>query len=166
MFHWLVENMQDFLGTVLHFKPSLFWANCHPEDPRLRDHPIKAQPDFKNRAHPLVLHGDGAQFTDLGDSLLTLSWGFLGATEETTDAWRSCFVIISIVKSIMCNIAEHGISTLQVIFDHICASFNVCLLGILPQRSIHGVAFDIDCYAARLVAEEATFALGKALGFL
>ena len=77
MFRWLVANAQDFLDTVLHFKPSWFWANCHPEDPRLRDHPINAQPDFKNRAHPIVLHGDGAQSTDLGDSLLTLSWGFL-----------------------------------------------------------------------------------------
>ena len=166
MFHWLLANAEDFVKSILSFQPKWFWENCHPDDPRLKDHPVKSKPDYRLKAYPLVLHGDGAKYTDVGDNLLTLSWGFLGSTDETEDVWKSCFVIISIVKNCLCTTAEHGVSTLDKIFDAICASFNVCLLAILPQKAPDGSPFETNSYEAYLKESKATFADNKGYGFL
>eukprot|EP00974_Lingulodinium_polyedra_P054142 5206227-Lingulodinium_polyedra.AAC.1 len=61
--------------------PQWFWSHASALDPRLREHPIRAQGDYQSRAWPLLFHGDGASFTSDNQSLITLSWSFLGSTE-------------------------------------------------------------------------------------
>ena len=44
-----------------------FW-NAMEDNPQLKDHPVRARRDWKRRAIPLVLHGDGVPLTGLGKS--------------------------------------------------------------------------------------------------
>ena len=39
--------------------PVEFWTGMTEEDPRLRNHPVTRIKDFKKRAVPMKLHGDG-----------------------------------------------------------------------------------------------------------
>ena len=89
---------------------------------------------------------------------------FLGATEETCAVLKSCFVIISIVKSCLCTVAQDWVSTLDVIFDEICASFNVGLLALLPQRSQHGLPFERDSFEEYLQQVEEFLLMARVLG--
>ena len=44
-----------------------FW-NAMEDNPQLKDHPVRARRDWKRRAIPLVLHGDGVPLTGIGKS--------------------------------------------------------------------------------------------------
>lgn len=60
------RKFANFLGNGL----ANFWGNVRDDDPKLIGHPMLANPAWRTKAIPLVLHGDGVQFTMKGNSLL------------------------------------------------------------------------------------------------
>ena len=71
--------------------PQFFWEQCPRDEPKLIDHPVRSVPDYKDRACPLVLHGDGAQYTTHHDSIKSLQWSFLGSDGVGTRTWDHIF---------------------------------------------------------------------------
>ena len=48
------------------------------DNPQLKDHPVLYRKDWKRRAIPLVLHGDGVPLTGIGKSWSKLMDVFVG----------------------------------------------------------------------------------------
>ena len=44
------------------------------DDPRLMHHHVQGKRDWKSRAVPITLHGDGVRFSMAGNTLLTYQW--------------------------------------------------------------------------------------------
>jgi hypothetical protein len=73
-----------------------FWGSCiAAADPALHGHPMLSVPNWKARALPLLIYGDGAAFTRT-DSLEIVSCSALGQRGST---WRTRLVLASFVKS-------------------------------------------------------------------
>jgi len=73
----LQYEYQTVFGTQ---KLKNFWDHQDVRnDPKFKHHPVFHQNNYKNKAIPVILHGDGAAFA-LNDSLLTLS--FAGVLKE------------------------------------------------------------------------------------
>ena len=57
------------------------------DDPRLQSHPmLNEKLNWRERAVPLVVHGDGVRCTMKGNSLLTFQWAFLTAAAWDWDS--------------------------------------------------------------------------------
>ena len=69
------SKFQDMIGYEGGLRA--FWNSLRPDDPRLVNHPMCHQPDWKDKFIPLVLHGDGVQFTHRKNSLMVWSMSFL-----------------------------------------------------------------------------------------
>ena len=72
IFRWFRPVFDSFLGGGL--EP--FWNQVHPEDPRMHNHPMRSVPGWKKKFVPLLLHGDGAGFTQRANSMLMITLCF------------------------------------------------------------------------------------------
>ena len=55
-----VDYPQEFAKYILGPQPLAdFWAGMRHDDPRLRSHPVTRVENFRERAVPMKLHGDG-----------------------------------------------------------------------------------------------------------
>ena len=65
------EKFDSFIGSGI----SDFWSRVRADDPRflaISDR-LTAKPDWKRRAIPYMIHGDGGTFTTTGESLMVVS---------------------------------------------------------------------------------------------
>ncbi len=70
----LYLHQKDLFAKLLE-KAQWFWRNVHPEDPKLVDHQITEVPSWKNKAFPIILWGDGAEFSKKNTTNVTiLAW--------------------------------------------------------------------------------------------
>lgn len=103
-----------------------FWTDIAMH-PAVRNHPIRNVADYKRRAIPLVLHGDGAAVTQsIGSgskSCLFLSWKSLVAkTKDTKDS----HILIGAIWSHICVSTPH-FSTCKSFWRVVEKSFNLML---------------------------------------
>lgn len=70
-----------------------FWENLHPDDPKLREHPMLRKPRWQERAIPLTLHGDSIELTKTKPivSLTVISLSLMLATEA--HSWESKYML-------------------------------------------------------------------------
>ena len=61
-----------------------FWNSQLPEDPKWKGHPMLKKKNWKQKAIPVVIHGDGASYQK-NDSLMTLSFSGLLKEGKTLD---------------------------------------------------------------------------------
>ena len=59
------EHHRQFVDKALAHDVNKFWDSIDDNDPRLRNHPMKSKPRWRERAIPKTLHGDGAQFVKI-----------------------------------------------------------------------------------------------------
>ena len=102
----LYEQHQDtFKERILPDVDELetFW-NAMEDNPQLRDHPVLNRRDWKRRAIPLVLHGDGVPLTGIGKSwskLVDVLFGIVSSRsgvysfEDVFDLCLFCFAVRS-----------------------------------------------------------------------
>lgn len=133
--HLYDEHRDFFMHQIADAGPQFFWEQCPRDEPRLIDHPVRSVPDFKNRACPLVLHGDGAQYTTHHDSIKSLQWSFLGSDGVGTRTWDHVFLITVLVSRVCCQEDVHGVDTWDVVFRLVVSSFNSLLIGRMPRNS-------------------------------
>ena len=77
LFHSLWKSYPRHFESALGAGLEDFWSSVHPEDPRLLRHPMVInKPDWRRRAVPIVIHGDGVRFTQYGNSLISVQWSF------------------------------------------------------------------------------------------
>jgi hypothetical protein len=147
--------------------PHFFWDQAPPDDPRLAGHPVRDMEGYRERAVPLVLHGDGAQYTTHGDSIKTLQWSILGS-QRAGSSWDYVFMIIAFVSSCAAKKDVDGVDTWEVIYGYVMNSFNTLLLGIFPQRTPARTDWPADSLDAALAAgiEGDFIADGRFVGFL
>ena len=100
-----------------------------PDDPRLVGHPMLAKDNWKSRAVPLLLHGDGVSFTTGGSNLLAISFGFLLSTCGWSE--MSIFLITAVCKAARCYSKVHGpgVDTVDMLWAYIVLGFNALFKG-------------------------------------
>lgn len=134
LFHHLYEKHRNFfMEQIQRAGPQFFWDQCPENDPRLIGHPVKDMPGYQTKACPLILHGDGAQYTTHHDSIKSLQWSFLGSDNVGNRTWDHVFLITVLVSRICCSEDTHGVDTWNVIFRLVVASFNSLLIGRMPS---------------------------------
>ena len=134
MFHHLYQEHRDFfMEQIRTAGPHVFWEQCPDDDPRLRGHPVLDMPGFEAKACPLILRGDGAQYTTHHDSIKSLQWSFLGSDSVGTRTWDHVFLIVVLVSRICCKMEEHDVDTWDIIFRMVVSSFNSLLIGRWPS---------------------------------
>ena len=94
-------------------------------------------PGFETKACPLILHGDGAQYTTHHDSIKSLQWSFLGSDSLGNRTWDHVFLIVVLVSRICCEMEEHDVNTWDIIFRMVVSSFNSLLIGRWPSSDPH-----------------------------
>ena len=136
MFHFVHKLYPSFFASLIEgVGPQLFWDTCPDNEPRLEHHPVKHMRDYRSRAIPLVLHGDGAQYTTHGDSLKSLQWSVLGSEGVGTRSWDHVFLITSLVSRCAAHEDVDGVDTWCIIYNYVVQSFNCLLFGIFPQKT-------------------------------
>ena len=138
MFDHLYQEHRDFfMEQIRKAGPHVFWEQCPDNDPRLRGHPVLDMPGFETKACPLILHGDGAQYTTHHDSIKSLQWSFLGSDSVGNRTWDHVFLIVVLVSRICCKMEEHDVDTWDIIFRMVVSSFNSLLIGRWPSSDPH-----------------------------
>ena len=114
-----------------------FWNQVQHDDPRLVNNPLTEQPNWKTRAIPLLVHGDGAAFTMKNNSLLAVSFGFLLAPGWS---WRSSFLMACFCAINKTIASVHGVGngTWVVIWKYIAHAFQALLKGTHPLKDPYG----------------------------
>ena len=102
-----------------------------PDDPRLMGHPMLAKDNWKSRAVPLLLNGDGVSFTTGGSNLLALSFGFLLSSCGWSEL--SSFLLASVCKAARCYKQVHGVDTADMLWAYIVHGFNALFALRYPE---------------------------------
>ena len=134
--HWLFStNAEEFPGVLRSFGCAgleEFWtAAQNSNDPHLLHHPLTSKPDWKKRAIPIVLFGDGAKFART-DSLEVVAWGALLARIST---WASKYVTACFVQNAQ---ARGGVRTWDEIWKALAWSIGAMFEGVHPVRDHRG----------------------------
>ena len=84
------KHRKLFDEKILGEGPRRFWDQVRNDDPRVQGSPLVHVPDWKDRAVPLTVFGNGVSFTRAGNSLHRLCWGsMLGS------GWSKDFVCLA-----------------------------------------------------------------------
>jgi hypothetical protein len=90
------ERPQVFASWTLRDRLHGFWqAALDANDPHLSGHAMRAREGWMGQAIPLLVHGDGGQYSN-SDSMEIASWGALTARGET---WRGRFIMATFVAA-------------------------------------------------------------------
>ena len=109
------EQWEALLGST---KIVDFWSRVAMDDPRLKDNPMTAIPDFREKFLPLWLHRDGVEFST--DSILAYSCGSLLSTGSSMD---SSFLLAAWPKSATARLDHHGADTWKLPIEVLIWSF-------------------------------------------
>ena len=109
-----------------------------PDDPRLVGHPMLKKHNWKSKAVPLMLHGDGVSFTTGGQNLLAISFSFLLSTSGWSE--MSIFLITTVCKAARCYSKVHGegVDTVDTLWAYIVHGFNALFEGRHPTHDPWG----------------------------
>ena len=58
LYHRYIQHFRSLLGRGL----ANFWSGVHPDDPKIREHPMLDVPGWQRNAIPVVLHIDSVQY--------------------------------------------------------------------------------------------------------
>ena len=96
-----------------------------------------ADPQYKHKAIPLLLHGDGVQFTMKGNSLLTVQFMPLLAKGW---AWETIWLCATWPKNCRTYSWVHGPhgDTWKVIWSYLVQAFEALLVGRHPNLDPNG----------------------------
>ena len=102
------------------------------DDPRMMHHPVQGKRDWKSRAVPITVHGDGVRFSMAGNTLLTYQWAV--ANVLTNWGFESIFHIASWAKVCRAYKEIHGAGndTWDIMWDYIVLGFNSLFEGTRP----------------------------------
>ena len=113
-------------------------------------HPVQGKCDWKNRAVPITLHGDGVRFSMLGNTLLTYQW----AVACTLASWgfESIFHIASFAKVCRSYGSVHGEGndTWHIMWDYIKLGFDSLFDGFHPATDPYDEPWPIGSRQANL----------------
>ena len=103
----------------------------HDDDPRLINHPMKRKPNWRQRAVPLVIHGDGAVYTSKENSIKIVSIRFM---QGLGWGWDSIFLLAAFVTSCANKSPNTGPyeDTWETIWKHIVCGLNALFHGFHP----------------------------------
>lgn len=126
-------RFQDLLGDGL----EQFWATVRDDDPRLVGNPILAKPNWRKRTVPLIIHGDGAQFTSNqrashGNSLACVNAGGLLSKGWSIRSWLlSCWPKLCRAYA---SVFGANNDTWKVLNDYMCLGFSSLFHGYHPAK--------------------------------
>lgn len=126
---------QEFPNLVCASAAEEFWSAVEASgDPRLQDHPMCQEENWKKKFIPLWLHGDGVEFQQR-DSLLVFSMGFLLCTLASLD---SSVYLAGFPKS--CTVAASAAcaGTWFAIMRELHWSLLACFFGKFPMTDAAG----------------------------
>ena len=105
-----------------------FWDGvAKTGDPKLVNHPMLLKENWRRRAVPLMLHGDGARFTKTtGNTMVTIQWSFLLSTGF---GWTKIYLIAAFPKSCRAYTQVHGADTWDIIWAYVCQGFAALFEG-------------------------------------
>ena len=101
MYRHFRKMFQNYPGDGL----ANIWNNVKADDPKLINHPILGIDGYKDKAIPLLLHGDGVQFTMKNNSLLTVQFSPLLAKGWS---WESIWLSATWPKNCRAHAFLHG----------------------------------------------------------
>ena len=97
-------------------------------DPKLHEHPLLLNPDYAEKCFPGKVHSDSVVMTNKQSLHIISCSSFLGFG----DALDTQLYFGSAAKSICCNEAEHGVSTMNVLWRMFAWSLSACVNGRHP----------------------------------
>ena len=115
--------------------PKWFWDHVNNEDPRLLGHPMCTELGWENTCLPIVLHIDGAKYTNK-DSMLVISWTLLQSSGNT---WDTHFLVAAFPKSCRAVAALHGHDTMHSVWEYIKHDFNAVMSGTHAPLQANGL---------------------------
>jgi hypothetical protein len=143
----IFEHQRDFFEATLAHNVRAFWDSLDENDPRLYNHPMKANPDWKGRAIPIALHGDGASFVKKNhNSLLVVSWRSL----LNTMFGIGPFFLFALPKSVRAHLATDGLDSVHALWDCTVFLFNCMFNGTRPDNDHKGNPWEPGTNRARL----------------
>ncbi|CAE7318475.1 unnamed protein product [Symbiodinium sp. CCMP2592] len=142
--HYIFETLRDqrpqtFAASICPGEESVarFWRECG-DHPALRQHPVRALPNFDKRAVPVVLHGDGVPITAIGASQKSccfISWRSLLCRWTATR--KQHYLICPVWSDHLAKTRQHN--TVDAIWKQICDSFDGMLASAARHRSYFAV---------------------------
>jgi hypothetical protein len=156
----MVNQVFDFLylfhrDRFMEFVAGLqeFWTQVRPDDPKLIDHPMTMREAWRNKAVPLLLHGDGVRFSMKGNVLLCIEWAFLLAKGWSLD---TIFLIASFPKICRVSALLDGVGqgTWDILWSYIVLGFQSLFLGIHPSLDPDGNSWPVGSQQAHLAGRK------------
>ena len=140
---------------MIYLRPQGFnHLKVRADDPRLMHHPVQGKRDWKNRAVPITLHGDGVRFSMAGNVLLTYQW----ATACVLSNWGfgSIFHIASFAKVCRAYSTIHGVGndTWSIMWDYILLGWNSLFEGKHPEMDPYNDPWPVGSRQAELAGKE------------
>ena len=113
-----------------------FGNSLKPTDPRLQHHPMLANPAWRAKAIPIIMHGDGVRFTNkYGNRLMVVSWKSMLQRGYSLPI----FLLGSISSSSRKRVKDdYGADSFGRIWLLIAHFFNAWFDGIHPSRDPWG----------------------------
>lgn len=115
----------------------VFWGSV-ANHPGIRDHPMKAKGDFRNKCIPVGMHGDDVPCTGLGKCWVSkqteFSWFSMLATAQSTQ--DRMFWIYGCMEKF--KVAETGVHTMHTFFTILAWSFLWLSRGQWPDADWNG----------------------------
>ena len=129
------KHRKFFDEKILGEGPGRFWDQVCDDDPRLQGPSLVHVPDWKDRAVPLTVFGDGVSFTRAGNSLHCLCWGSMLGSGWSKD---SLFLAACWPKGACAVRATHGVATLDVFWSWLRLGFDALFHGRHPSTDPDG----------------------------
>ena len=105
-------------------KVRAFWDAADPLDPKFQENEMLNIPRWQDRCIPLLLHGDGGEFSDT-DSLMTISSKALTTSGTTAECQLA---LACLPKSCRAKNGKDN-TTFTAVLKELAASFTCCLFG-------------------------------------
>ena len=135
MFEYMFSTFPAAFMELLAKNVRKFWDEVNPSDPRLLGHPLLEKGNYREKAVPLVLHGDGAQFARKAQqSLLVCSWRSLLNTAFDF----GIFLLFCLPKSIRVKAGGDGPDSARTLWRVVVHLLNALFEGRHPTHDHTG----------------------------
>ena len=135
MFEYMFSTFPAASMELLAKNVRKFWDEVNPSGPRLLGHPLLEKGNYREKAVPLVLHGDGAQFARKAQqSLLVCSWRSLLNTAFDF----GIFLLFCLPKSIRVKAGGDGPDSARTLWRVVVHLLNALFEGRHPTHDHTG----------------------------
>lgn len=136
LYHEYRDHFDSLTGGL-----AQFWDQVRQDDPKLVNHPMLTKHRWRERAIPLVFHGDSVQFVkDPTNSLFVLHFSFLLASGNT---WDTHFLTFSLPKGARATEDAQGANSMDLVWRLLVADFHDLFIGAKNGNPI----FDGEMFA-------------------